>query len=40
MLNPSDPTRVYLTLSSVLSFAFTLAFTLQGLYFVTVANSC
>ena len=38
MLNPSDPTRVYLTLSSVLSFAFTLAFTLQGLYFVTVAK--
>ena len=38
MLKPSDPTRVYLTLSSVLSFAFTLAFTLQGLYFVTVAG--
>ena len=38
MLNPSDPTRVYLTLSATLSFAFTLAFTLQGLYFVTVAK--
>jgi MFS family permease len=38
MLNASDSTRVYLTLSAVLSFAFTLAFTLQGLYFVTVAG--
>lgn len=38
MLKPRDPTRVYLTLSAGLSFACTLAFTLQGLYFVTVAR--
>jgi MFS family permease len=38
MLKTSDPTRVYLVLSAGLSFAFTLAYTLQGLYFVTVAG--
>ncbi|GGL66335.1 MFS transporter [Deinococcus aerolatus] len=38
MLKTSDPTRVYLTLSAGLSFAFALAYTLQGLYFVTVAG--
>ena len=38
MLKPSDPTRVYLVLSAGLSFAFALAYTLQGLYFVTVAG--
>lgn len=38
MLKKSDPTRVYLTLSAGLSFAFALAYTLQGLYFVTVAG--
>ncbi len=38
MLKTNDPTRVYLVLSAGLSFAFTLAYTLQGLYFVTVAG--
>ena len=38
MLKTSDPTRIYLTLSAGLSFAFALAYTLQGLYFVTVAG--
>ncbi|QFP77561.1 MFS transporter [Deinococcus sp. AJ005] len=38
MLKTSDPTRVYLALSAGLSFAFALAYTLQGLYFVTVAG--
>lgn len=38
MLRKNDSTRVYLTLSAGLSFAFALAFTLQGLYFVTVAG--
>ncbi len=38
MLKTSDPTRVYLVLSAGLSFAFALAYTLQGLYFVTVAG--
>lgn len=38
MLKTSDPTRVYLALSAGLAFAFALAYTLQGLYFVTVAG--
>lgn len=38
MLKTSDPSRVYLALSAGLSFAFALAYTLQGLYFVTVAG--
>ncbi|CAM3625350.1 MFS transporter [Deinococcus saxicola] len=38
MLKTSDPTRVYLALSAGLSFAFALAYTLQGLYFVIVAG--
>lgn len=38
MLKTSDPMRVYLALSAGLAFAFALAYTLQGLYFVTVAG--
>lgn len=38
MLKTSDPTRIYLALSAGLSFAFALAYTLQGLYFVTVVG--
>ncbi|CAM4323904.1 MFS transporter [Deinococcus marmoris] len=38
MLKTSDPTRVYLALSAGLAFAFALAYTLQGLYFITVAG--
>lgn len=38
MLKSKDPARVYLLLSAGLSLAFALAYTLQGLYFVTVAG--
>ncbi len=38
MLKSKNPARVYLALSAGLSLAFALAFTLQGLYFVTVAG--
>ncbi|GGL96663.1 MFS transporter [Deinococcus aerophilus] len=38
MLKSKNPARVYLALSAGLSLAFALAFTLQGLYFVTVAE--
>ena len=34
----SDPVRVYLTMEAGLAFSFTLAFTLQGLYFVQEAG--
>ena len=38
MLKSNDPTRVYLVMSAGLSLAFALAFALQGLYFVIVAE--
>ena len=37
-MKTSDPTWVYLALSAGLSLAFALAYTLQGLYFVTAAG--